>query len=101
MAGSLFFGIQIACQQTFVALGQAKVSLLMALLRKIVLLIPFVYILPCFFADKVFAVFLAEPVADVLASLTTGTVFLILIPRILRRGPENTNKGESHASPAK
>lgn len=101
MAGSLFFGIQIACQQTFVALGQAKISLLMALLRKIVLLIPLVYILPCFFADKVFAVFLAEPVADVLASLTTGTVFLILIPRILRRGPENTNKGESHASPAK
>ena len=44
MAGSLFFGIQIACQQTFVALGQAKISLLMALLRKIVLLIPLVYI---------------------------------------------------------
>lgn len=87
MAGILVFGIQLACQQTFVALGQAKISVLMALLRKIVLLIPLVYLLPCFFADKVFAVFLAEPVADVLASLTTGTVFLLMIPKILKRGP--------------
>lgn len=98
MAGSVVFGIQIACQQTFVALGQAKVSLLMALLRKIVLLIPLVYLLPCFFADKVFAVFLAEPVADVLASLTTGTVYLILIPKILRRGPESAGKREKAVS---
>lgn len=98
MAGSVVFGIQIACQQTFVALGQAKVSLLMALLRKIVLLIPLVYLLPCFFADKVFAVFLAEPVADVLASLTTGTVYLILIPKILRRGPESAGKKEKVVS---
>ena len=98
MAGSVVFGIQIACQQTFVALGQAKVSLLMALLRKIVLLIPLVYLLPCFFADKVFAVFLAEPVADVLASLTTGTVYLILIPKILRRGPESAGKKEKAVS---
>ena len=85
MAGSIVFGIQIACQQTFVALGQAKVSLFMALLRKIVLLIPLIFILPPFFADKVFAVFLAEPVADVVASLTTGTVFLILVPTILKK----------------
>ncbi len=93
MAGSLVFGIQIACQQTFVALGQAKVSLLMALLRKIVLLIPLIFILPPFFADKVFAVFLAEPVADIAASLTTGTVFAILVPKILKK---NT-AGELHS----
>lgn len=97
MAGSIVFGVQIACQQTFVALGQAKVSLVLALLRKVVLLIPLIYILPHFFADQVFAVFLAEPVADVLASLTTGTVFLILTPKILRRGPEGTSKKEKTA----
>lgn len=62
MAATGIFGIQIACQQTFVALGNAKISLFLAVLRKIILLIPFIYILPNFFADKAFAVFLAEPV---------------------------------------
>lgn len=61
MAATGIFGIQIACQQTFVALGNAKISLFLAVLRKIILLIPFIYILPNFFADKAFAVFLAEP----------------------------------------
>ena len=71
------FGIQIACQQTFVALGNAKISLFLAVLRKIILLIPFIYILPNFFADKAFAVFLAEPVADFLAVCTTATMFAV------------------------
>ncbi len=69
------FGIQIACQQTFIALGNAKTSLFLAVLRKILLLIPLIYILPLFFADKAFAVFLAEPVADLLAVVTTATMF--------------------------
>ena len=69
------FGIQIACQQTFVALGNAKTSLFLAVLRKIILLIPLIYILPHFFADKAFAVFLAEPVADFLAVATTAAMF--------------------------
>lgn len=69
------FGIQIACQQTFVALGNAKTSLFLAILRKIILLIPLIYILPCFFSDKAFAVFLAEPVADLLAVATTACMF--------------------------
>ena len=74
--GCLFMmGIQFACQQTFVALGQAKISLFLALLRKIILLIPLIYILPNFFNDKVFAVFLAEPVADFLAAATPGRCF--------------------------
>ena len=55
------------------ALGNAKISLFLAVLRKIILLIPFIYILPNFFADKAFAVFLAEPVADFLAVCTTAT----------------------------
>ena len=48
MAATGIFGIQIACQQTFVALGNAKISLFLAVLRKIILLIPFIYILPNF-----------------------------------------------------
>ena len=69
------FGIQIACQQTFIALGNAKTSLFLAVLRKIILLIPLIYILPGFFEDKTFAVFLAEPVADLLAVCTTAFLF--------------------------
>ena len=69
------FGIQIACQQTFIALGNAKTSLFLAVLRKIILLIPLIYILPIFFADKAFAVFLAEPVADFLAVSATSFLF--------------------------
>ncbi len=75
MGGIGIFGIQIACQQTFMALGNAKTSLFLAVLRKIILLVPLIYILPHFFADKSFAVFLAEPVADILAVLTTAVMF--------------------------
>ena len=57
------------------ALGQAKVSLLLACLRKIILLIPLIFILPHFFENKVFAVFLAEPVSDTLAVTTTAILF--------------------------
>ena len=77
MAATGIFGIQMACQQTLIALGNAKASLFLAILRKIILLIPLIYILPHFFADKVFAVFLAEPVADFLAVCTTATIFSI------------------------
>ena len=77
MAATGIFGIQIACQQTFIALGNAKTSLFLAALRKIILLIPLIYILPHFFVNKVIAVFLAEPVADLLAVATTATMFAI------------------------
>ena len=87
MAGIFAFGLQIACQQSFMALGQAKVSLLLACLRKIILLIPLIFILPQFMADKVFAVFLAEPVSDILAAAVTTSVFLSRFPRILKNGP--------------
>ena len=82
--GMFMLGMQFSCQQTFVALGQAKVSLFLALLRKIVLLIPLIYILPHFLSNQVFAVYLAEPVADVCAATCTGLVFLWKFPRILR-----------------
>lgn len=61
MAAVLLFGAQLACQQTFIALGDSKTSLFLALLRKVILLIPLIYILPGFFENKVFAVFVAEP----------------------------------------
>ena len=82
--GMFMLGMQFSCQQTFVALGQAKVSLFLALLRKIALLIPLIYILPHFLSNQVFAVYLAEPVADVCAATCTGLVFLWKFPRILR-----------------
>lgn len=63
MAASGIFGIQIACQQSFVALGQAKVAIFLALLRKVILLIPLILLLPRLgiFENAAFAVFLAEP----------------------------------------
>lgn len=75
---------QTGFQQSFVALGEAKISLFLALERKIFLLIPLIFILPHFFADKLFAVFLAEPVADVLAAATTTVLFLIRFRNITK-----------------
>ncbi len=83
MAGIFSIGFQVCCQQSFMALGQAKVSLLLACLRKIVLLIPLIFILPHFLSDKVFAVFLAEPVSDILAAIVTTITFLTRFDKIL------------------
>lgn len=85
MAVSGMFGIQMAVQQTFVSLGQAKLSLFIACLRKIILLIPLILILPNFFTDKVFGVFLAEPVADFISVTVAGTLFLLNIRKILKQ----------------
>lgn len=75
MAGVLLMGIQISCQQTFIAFGNSKKSAFLAVFRKILVLIPSIYILPMFISDQVFAVFLAEPIADTIAVLTTSTMF--------------------------
>ena len=75
MAGVLLMGIQISCQQTFIAFGNSKKSAFLAVFRKILVLIPLIYILPMFLSDQVFAVFLAEPIADTIAVLTTSTMF--------------------------
>lgn len=89
MAASGIFGAQIACQQTFVALGKAVHSLFLAVLRKIILLIPLIYILPAFLEDKVFAVFLAEPVSDTLAVCTTVTMFALTAWKLMKPKAEN------------
>lgn len=75
MAGVLLMGIQISCQQTFIAFGNSKKSAFLAVFRKILVLIPLIYILPMFISNQVFAVFLAEPIADTIAVLTTSTMF--------------------------
>ena len=75
MAASGIFGIQIACQQTFIAIGNAKTSVFLAILRKIILLIPLIFILPVFISNHTFAVFLAEPIADTIAVSVTATLF--------------------------
>ena len=85
MAGIFSLGFQVSCQQSFMALGQAKVSLLLACLRKIVLLIPLIFILPNFFDNKVFAVFLAEPVSDIIAAAVTTITFFTLFNSILKK----------------
>ena len=85
MAGIFSIGFQVSCQQSFMALGQAKVSLLLACLRKIILLIPLIFILPNFFDNKVFAVFLAEPVSDIIAATVTTITFFTLFNSILKK----------------
>ena len=94
MAASLLFGIQIACQQTFIALGNAVTSVFLALLRKVILLIPLIFILPLFLTNKPFGVFLAEPVADTIAVTVTGLLFLRQY-RKLSVGSGNTSSIEN------
>lgn len=83
LATAFVMAAQNSCQQTFVALGQAKVSMFLALLRKIILLIPLIFILPNFFENKVFAVLLAEPISDFIAATVTTITFAVQINRIL------------------
>lgn len=83
----VFFGIQMAVQQTFIALGKAKASLFIACLRKVILLVPLIYILPNFFENKVFAVFLAEPVSDAISIITAAIVFFF----VFRKEMKNLN----------
>ena len=85
MSVSCFFGIQIACQQTFIALGNAKASLFLALLRKIILLIPLIFIMPMIYHTNLTdAVFMAEPIADLLAVATTAILFTISFKKTMK-----------------
>jgi len=84
----LILGIQISCQQSFVALGNAKNALILALLRKIILLIPLIYILPHFISSATDAVFLAEPVADTIAVTTTAIMFAVSFRKTLKNMPK-------------
>ena len=69
------YGVQVACQYSFVALDQAKTAIFLTIWRKVILLIPMIFILPLFVPDPTLGVFLAEPIADCIAVCTTGTLF--------------------------
>lgn len=84
--GALFlFGIQIACQMTFVSVGNAGCSIIVAVLRKFVLLIPLIYIMPQLLADKTNAVYTAEPAADAIAVTCTAILFSIEFRKALKK----------------
>ena len=71
------FGIQMSVQQTFMAIGKAKASLFIACLRKVILLIPLIFLLPRLIENKVLAVFLAEPVSDFISVTASAVTFYL------------------------
>lgn len=75
LGGLLLFGIQIACQMTFTSLGKALNSIVVAVVRKFVLLLPLIYIMPHLVSDPTVGVYMAEPVADILAIIFTAILF--------------------------
>lgn len=79
------FGLQSGVQQVFVSTGQAKASMFIACLRKVILLIPFIFILPLFMSNKVLAVFLAEPVSDFISVVTATCIFLWKFPKLVKQ----------------
>ena len=94
MGATGIFGIQVVCQHTFIALGNAKSSLFLALFRKVIVLVPLIYLMPVIVpgilqVDKTTAVFMAEPVADFIAVVTTATMFGIQFTKLGK-----TEKGE-------
>ena len=78
------FGIQIACQMTFVSIGNAVSSIIVAVVRKFVLLLPLIYVMPCIISQKDLAVFSAEPVADFLAVTFTSILFIFQFRKSLK-----------------
>ena len=83
------FGIHTACQMTFLALGKAKESILVAVFRKIILLLPLIYLVPLFFENKTDAVYLAEPICDFLAVTFTAIVFGLHFKKAIKRIESN------------
>ena len=89
LLGMTIFGLQRTCQNTFVALGQAKVSLFIALLRKVILLVPLAYLLPTFMG--VIGVYAAEAIADATAATLCTVIFVLTFPRILKKNEEKVD----------
>lgn len=83
-AALCIFGIQVACQMTFVSLGRAGESVIVAVMRKFVLLLPLIFLLPSFIEDKTFAIYLAEPIADVIAVSFTAVLFYFRFRKALK-----------------
>lgn len=79
------FGIQMSCQMAFVSIGSALCSISVAVVRKFVLLLPLIYIMPAFVADKTMGVYMAEPVADVIAITFTSILFTIQFGKAMKK----------------
>lgn len=79
------FGIQIACQMAFVSLGNALCSMIVAIMRKFILLLPLIYLMPNLVADQTMGVYMAEPVADVLAVTFTAILFFFVFRKAMKR----------------
>ena len=91
--GMCLFGIQIACQMTFVSTGNAVCSIIVAVIRKFVLLLPLIFLVPHLVSDPTTGVYLAEPIADVLAVTITAVLFSIQFRRAIRRLEEPLVEG--------
>lgn len=87
MAGTVFFFAQMTLQNVFVALNQAKISIFLACLRKVILLIPLCFALP--YAFGVSGIYYSEGIADAVAGIVTASTFFALLPRILRKREES------------
>ena len=81
----LLMGLQISCQQTFIAFGNSRISAFLAIFRKVLVLIPLIYLLPALLKDNVQAVFLAEPIADFIAVMTTAILFTVNFKKLMRQ----------------
>lgn len=84
-SGMILFGIQIACQMTFVSLGNAPSSILVAVVRKFILLLPLIYIVPHLANDPTIGVYMAEPIADITAVTFTTILFIFQFRKALRK----------------
>ncbi len=93
-AGLLIFGIQTACQMTFVSLGNAPSSVIVAVVRKFILLIPLIYIMPKLVPDKTLGVYMAEPIADIIAVTFTTILFIFQFRKALKKIEGNEERAE-------
>lgn len=84
-SGMIIFGVQIACQMTFVSLGNAPSSVIVAVVRKFVLLIPLIYIMPHIISDNTMGVYLAEPIADIIAVIFTAILFRFQFNKAIKK----------------
>lgn len=84
MSMSAIFGIQVACQYSMVALGNAPIAIFLSVYRKILLLIPLIFIMPMIVDNKAAGIFMAEPIADTLAVCTTAVCFFFSFRKLLK-----------------
>ena len=84
LGGVFLFGIQIACQMTFTSLGKAGSSIIVAVVRKFVLLIPLIYIVPHLVADPTIGVYMSEPIADIIAVTFTSILFAFQFKKTIK-----------------